>query len=354
MDSESWHDNARKALHYAERSPLSLSVLERTTRTRGRLIDDRLRVSFRGMDFDNPVMVGAGWDKAGTSVKALYALGFSGVEVGSVVERPQVGNPKPRQFMVAPGVAINSLGFNSPGAYAVANNLNAYLDSGIPIGISLGKNKDTPPDKAPEAHATVTRALYRYASYFAINVSSPNTPGLRKLQDRGPLSEIVQAVIAAMNEMGGRKPLLVKIAPELTNEAVDDVIQVAMDNNLTGIIATNTVAEPEVKARYGERWRQVPGGLSGDDPVYRKMATDKVAYIHKATGGRMHVIGVGGVKNAATALEKIRAGASLVQVVTAIRGEGPTVAVRINQGIALWMRQNGVRTLDEIVGMDSD
>ena len=254
--------------------------------------------------------------------------------------------------MLAPGVTLNRLGFNSPGMEAVAHNLERYRGSGIPIGISLGKNKEVSVQDAPEAHAMVTEKLYEHAAYFAINVSSPNTPGLRALQDKKPLTDIVQAVNGAMDRMGGRKPLFVKIAPELSTEAVDDVIRVVLDNNLTGIIATNTTTNQDIKAKYGERWRNEAGGVSGNDADYRKMATEKIAYIYRETQGRMEIIGVGGVNNAQTALEKIKAGAKIVQVVTGIRGEGTALPGRINRGIVDFMKKEGVNNIYELVGTD--
>lgn len=352
LDSETWHVRARDALHFAEATPLTLKLLEQSAYQRKRFCDERLRVTVGGVTFDNPVVVGAGWDKAGRAVQALYTLGFAGVEVGSVLAQPQDGNPKPRQFMLSPGVALNRLGFNSPGMYVVAANLARYAKSGIPIGISLGKNKQVQAIDAPEAHAVVAERLYDYAAYFAINVSSPNTPGLRALQEKGPLTDIVQAVNEVMESRGGRKPLFVKIAPELSLEAVDDVIEVVLAHGLTGIIATNTTTSPEIKATYGERWRNEAGGVSGDDPTFRAMATAKVAHIYRATKGSISIIGVGGVKDAPTALEKIRAGATLVQVVTAIRGEGTSVAGRINRGLVAYMEKEGVHTMSELVGIE--
>ncbi|MDQ3327800.1 MAG: quinone-dependent dihydroorotate dehydrogenase [Chloroflexota bacterium] len=350
LDSETWHERARRALHHAEASSPALALVERCAGLGGRVQDERLRVTLAGVELENPVLVGAGWDKAGTAVRGLHALGFSGVEVGSVLEHPQPGNPKPRQFMLAPGVALNRLGFNSPGAAMVARNLEAYAGRGIPIGISLGKNREIEPSDAAQAHAAVARLLYRHAAYFAINVSSPNTPGLRQLQDRGPLTEIVQAVRAIVWELGGRTPMFVKIAPDLSLEAVDDVLQVALDNGVAGIIATNTTDNPEIKSRYGEYWRTQAGGLSGDDPEYRRLSTAMVVHLRREAGDRLEIIGVGGVKDAASALEKMLAGAYAVQVVTAIRGEGPGVAADINRGILHWMEMEGVRDLPEIVG----
>jgi dihydroorotate dehydrogenase len=352
LDSETWHGRARDALHTAEKTPFTLKLLEQFAYHGQRVYDDRLQVIVDRVTFDNPVLVGAGWDKAGHAVKALYTLGFAGVEVGSVLASPQSGNPKPRQFMLSPGVALNRLGFNSPGMHVVAQNLARYTGKGIPIGISIGKNKDVEAKDAPLAHAVVAERLYNVAAYFAVNVSSPNTPGLRALQEKGPLTDIVQAINAVMEHLGGRKPLFVKIAPELSHEAIDDVIQVVLDNGLTGIIATNTTVNPDIKAKYGQRWRNEAGGLSGDDPDYRDMATAIVAYIYRATQGKITIIGVGGVNGTDTALAKIRAGAKLVQVVTGIRSEGTALPGRINSGIIDYMKQQGIKHIVELVGAD--
>ncbi len=353
LDSETWHNIARESLHLAELSPISLKILEKFAHGRKRFTDERLRVVLGEIEFDNPLIVGAGWDKAGRAVKGLWQLGFAGVEVGSVLSHPQPGNPKPRQFMLTPDVALNSLGFNSPGMEVVARNLDRYKGSGIPIGISIGKNRGVDTKDAPEAHAVVVRSLYEYASYFAINVSSPNTPGLKKLQDKAPLTEIVHAVNQAMNEMGGKKPLFVKIAPELIDEAVNDVIEVVIDNGLTGIVATNTAESAEIKAKYGDKWRNLPGGVSGNDRDFRKMATEKIAHIYREAGDKLEIIGVGGIRDTETALEKIKAGAKLLQIVTAIRGEGTTVAGRINRGLVDYLEREGIVSLVEIVGVDS-
>lgn len=352
LDSETWHTRAREALHLAETTPFTLKLLEQFADHHQRFTDERLHVVLAGVELDNPVMVGAGWDKAGRAVKALHTLGFAGVEVGTVVASPQEGNPKPRQFMLAPGVTLNRLGFNSPGMEAVAHNLERYNGSGIPIGISVGKNKEVPAEDAPQAHATVAESMYALGAYFAMNVSSPNTPGLRALQDKKPLTDIVQAVNETMDRMGGRKPLFVKIAPELLAGAIDDVIEVVLENGLTGIIATNTTINADLKAKYGEHWRNEAGGLSGDDPDYRRMATEQVAHIYRQTQGKIASIGVGGVKDAQTALEKIKAGAKVVQVVTGIRGEGTALPGRINRGLVDFMEKEGVKNIHELVGVD--
>lgn len=348
LDSESMHTLTKKILKYLGKSKISLHLLKLLSIGGKRFYNKRLEVKFNGLKFDNPVLVGAGWDKVAEAVLALYHLGFAGVEIGTVLLYPQPGNPKPRQFVIGKGVALNRLGFNSPGADVVAGNLKKYKSSGIPIGISIGKNKDIPDSKAPWAHAEVIKKLYPYASYFAINVSSPNTPGLRKLQDKKPLNAIVKAVNIAMDSLGGRKPTFVKIAPELSNEAVDDVIEVVLSNRLTGIIATNTTIRSDLKAKYGSHWANEAGGLSGDDADFRRMSTEKIAYIHKKAGKKLAIIGVGGVKDAKTALEKIKAGAKMVQVVTGLRGEGLAVAHQINKGLIAYMDSKGIKNLSEI------
>jgi len=350
-DSETWHARTREALHLAELNPVTLWLLEKiATYKSERFSNERLNVVVGGVEFDNPIMVGAGWDKNGRAVRALHRLGFSGVEVGSVLVYPQEGNPKPRQWLLAPGVGMNRLGFDSSGMGIVAKNLERYKKDKIPIGISIGKNKSVPNTDAAQAHAVVAEKLYSEASYFVVDVSSPNTPGLRKLQDKGPLTDIVQAVNGVMDFKGGRKPFFVKIAPDLTDAAVDDVIQVVLDNRLSGIIATNTTSNDQIKARYGRSGEM--GGISGDDPEFRKMATEKVAHIRKVAGGSLEIIGVGGIKDVATALEKIKSGAKLIQVVTAIRGEGATLPGRINRGLIEYMNQEGVNRLDDLVGVD--
>ncbi|HSG32782.1 MAG TPA: quinone-dependent dihydroorotate dehydrogenase [Thermodesulfobacteriota bacterium] len=354
LDSETWHNFARESLHHCESFSPLLRLVELFNFGARRLIDDRLKVNLSGIDFDNPVTVGAGWDKYGRAVKALWHLGFSGVEVGTVVFHPQPGNPKPRQFMIAPGVGVNWLGFNSPGMDKIKENLNRYKNSGIPIGISIGKNKNLDDKEIAWAHRAVAEELYDFASYFAVNVSSPNTPGLRKLQDKKPLGEIIAAVKDSMKGKKVKKPVFIKIAPELTFHAIDEVIDVVEENKISGIIASNTTINTEIKAKYGTRWKESQGGLSGDDPDYRKLVNDQIKHIYKQTKGKMEIIGVGGINSSETALEKIKAGAKLLQLVTAIRGEGPSVAGKINTGLLNFMIKEGVKDVSELVGTDAD
>ncbi len=353
LDSETWHVRVRELLHLAEISPITLKILEQFAHKRKRVVSEKLKVTIGDIEFENPLIVGAGWDKVGRSVDALYTLGFAGVEVGSVLQYPQPGNDKPRQFMLSSGVVLNRLGFNSPGMNTVVNNLKKYKNSKAVIGISIGKNKDILEKDAPKAHSEVAKKLYKFASYFVINVSSPNTPGLRQLQDKKPLTEIVKAVNKEMDKQGKRKPLFVKIAPDLTNDALDDVIGVVIENNLTGIIATNTTNNPDIKAKYGEKWKHEFGGVSGDDAEFRKMVNDKISYIFKKTKGKIKIIGVGGVKDVKTALEKIMAGASAVQIVTGLRSEGTAMPGKINQGILDFVNKRKIKNIQEIVGLRS-
>jgi dihydroorotate dehydrogenase len=353
FDSETFHDLARESLHLAELSHITLKLLEQFADKHSRFEDKHLKTTLGGLELENPLIVGAGWDKAGRAVLGLWHLGFASVEVGSVLEYEQPGNPKPRLFMVSSGVAINWLAFNSPGMDIVSKNLDKYRHTNIPIGISLGLNKDVEHADAPKAYGTVAKRMYDNAGYFAINISSPNTPGIRKLQEKERTVDIIKAVNEAMDECGARKPLFVKIAPDLSYEAVDEILDVALDHSVTGIIAANSTVNSDMKAKYGEKWRHSQGGLSGDDEDYRKMTTDMISHIYRQAGNKLDIIGVGGVMDAESALEKIRAGAKALQLVTAIRGEGTAVAGRINRGIVEYMEREGISSLKEIVGIDS-
>ena len=352
LDSETWHQHAVDVLHGMEVSATRLKILQLLAQGRMRYKDKRLHTRIGNVALENPVMVGAGWDKQGRAVCALHAVGFAGVEVGSVLQHPQHGNPEPRQFMIGDGVCLNHLGFNSAGMEAVAQHLERYRHDDIPIGISIGKNKEVQEHDAPAAHAVVAEHLAPYASYMGVDLSSPNTPNLRALQEKGPLRDIVQAVCGTLAQKGYTTDVYVKIAPDLTLHAVDDVMKIAIDEGLAGIIASNTTIRPDLKARYGERWRGEAGGLSGDNAEFRAMSTRQIAHIYRQSQGRLSLIGVGGIKDAMTALEKIRAGASAVQLVTALRGEGLGVANAINRGIVRELSQKGAKSLREMIGID--
>lgn len=350
LDSETWHHNVKELMHLCEFSGLTLRLLEFAASGGARVRDKRLGVTVAGVPFENPLIVGAGWDKTARVLRALYSLGFAGVEVGSVVEKPQRGNPKPRQFMITPDVCLNSLGLNSPGMDAVFRNLAWYGRLDIPVGVNLGINSDTSHEDAPRAYAAVAKKFRDNAAYFAINVSSPNTPGLRRLQDRGRLEAIIRAVRESLGD--SERPLFVKISPDLATEAIDDVIAVVIDSGISGVIATNTTDNSFVKGKYGTRWGGLPGGISGNDFEYKSLSTSIVSHIYRTTGGQVEIIGVGGVCDTASALEKLRAGAKAVQIITGLRGEGLSVANSINRGLLGFMNKNGISDLSEIIGSD--
>jgi dihydroorotate dehydrogenase len=281
-----------------------------------------------GLKFPNPVGLAAGFDKNAIVLPAWEGLGFGFAEVGTITAKPQPGNPRPRLFRV-PEISgvINRMGFNNDGAAVVARRLERLRQTPrwprFPVGINLGKSKVTPLEEATSDYLESFSQLRHIGDYFVLNVSSPNTPGLRKLQDRAALGDLFRAVQGANGE---RKPVLVKIAPDLTWEAVDDVLALAEEHGIAGIIATNTTIDhtgvPES--------RRETGGLSGK-PV-RVRSTEVIRFITSRT--KVPVIGVGGIFSAPDAQEKFDAGAVLVQLYTGFVYEGPTLAQRICRSLA--------------------
>jgi dihydroorotate dehydrogenase len=292
-----------------------------------------------GVRFPGPVGLAAGMDKNGIALRSWPALGFGFVEVGTVTAHPQPGNPRPRLFrLVEHEAVINRMGFNNLGSEALAARLAAYGPLGYPLGISIGKSKVTPLEDAVEDYVTSLRRLYRYGDYFAVNVSSPNTPGLRALQDAGHLRELLTALHAeaASLSVGGLsglsdsgKPILVKIAPDLTSSAIDELLQVCTDVGIAGIIATNTTID---RSGVSDHPRAAEaGGLSGRPLT--ETAAKTVAHIHAETGGALPIIGVGGILEPADAARLFDAGASLVQVYTGLIYSGPGLIRRINRSL---------------------
>jgi dihydroorotate dehydrogenase len=292
-------------------------------------------------------------DKFAAAVPFWERMGFGFCELGGVTLHSQPGNPSPRMFRApAAGAIINRMGFNNPGAETFAQTLAKWKSSGRwpnhPVGINLGKSKITPLEKAAEDYAGSFRLLRDYADFFVINVSSPNTPGLRQLQDKSALDEILAAV-CELQKPGNRPAILVKVAPDLTFEALDEILELASTRKLSGIVATNTTLsrpetnDPGLRAVYSET-----GGLSGR-PL-RERSTEIIRHIYKQTDGRLPIIGVGGISSADDAWEKIAAGASLMQVYSALVYEGPGLPKKIVAGLIQRMQKDGVRDLKEIVG----
>lgn len=271
-----------------------------------------------GVEFPNPVGLAAGMDKDGRALPAWPALGFGFVEVGTVTAHAQPGNPRPRLFRLpASRAVINRMGFNNAGAEALARRLAALgRPLGVPLGISLGKSKVTPLDEAVEDYLASYRALRGYGDYFAVNVSSPNTPGLRTLQDREHLDALLGVLV-------GDRPILVKIAPDLTDQAIAELLRVCLDRGAAGVIATNTTLRRDGLAAADAGRAAEAGGLSGRPLTER--AREVVRFVHRETAGALPVIGVGGILDADDAARMLDAGASLVQLYTGFIYGGPAL-----------------------------
>ena len=326
----------------------------------GPVADPRLRQQLFGFTFPNPVGLAAGFDKNAVALRGLVALGFGFIEAGTVTRLPQPGNPRPRIIRLPEQQAlINRLGFNNDGAEAVARRLARTGPLPVPLGISLGKSRATPLEQAVEDYCASLRLLARYADYIAVNVSSPNTPGLRTLQEREHVNVLLGALLRESETLATRLgrphlPLLVKVAPDLSDAALDDLLDVCAAHGVDGIIAVNTtVQRPPPSPRIGgedgggDRGEGVAvGGLSGRPLHARALAV--VRRIHARTRGRLPIVGVGGIFTAADTYAMIRAGASLVQVYTGLVYEGPAIARRINQGLLRRMAREGVRSIAEV------
>lgn len=294
-----------------------------------------------GLQFPNAVGLAAGFDKNGEAWPAAAALGFGHVEIGTVTLHGQPGNPKPRLFRYPPEEAvINRMGFNNAGAAALAERLMRQPGPGqrrIPLGVNLGKTKVTPLEQATEDYLGSFRLLAAYADYMVVNVSSPNTPGLRELQDASWLKPLLAALVAEnkLRHLAGkpRRPLLLKIAPDLSFPQIDAALEVIADLGLDGIIATNTtLARPGSLANVNEA-----GGLSGK-PLCRR-STEIIRYISRATAGRLPIIGVGGIFDETSAAEKMDAGATLVQIYTGMIYRGPFFARELAHALAVRQRR---------------
>ncbi len=304
-----------------------------------------------GLKFPNPVGLAAGMDKHAAAVPGWSALGFGFTELGGVTWHAQPGNPKPRMFRAIPdeGV-INRMGFNNSGAEAVAQKLTEWKKSGRwpshPVGINLGKSKITPLENAAEDYLDSFRVLRDLADFFVVNVSSPNTPNLRQLQDKLALNEIL---IALQQANIARKPILVKVAPDLSFEALDEILELVEPRQLAGMVATNTtITRPQTGDAALAKIYAETGGLSGR-PL-RARSTEVIRHLYKQSSGTVPIIGVGGIFTAEDAWEKITAGASLLQVYTGMVYEGPGVAGKIVRGLIKRLKREGFGTLKEAVG----
>ena len=297
-----------------------------------------------GLDFPNPVGLAAGFDKDARVPEAMRAFGFGFVEIGTVTPLPQPGNPKPRVFRLEQDQAIiNRMGFNSGGLDAAIHRLRQRSHTAI-VGVNLGKNRDS--TDAVADYAEGIRRAVKAADYLVVNVSSPNTPGLRELQRRESLHALLLSLLGTREESGRRVPLLVKIAPDLTPEEREDIAAIALDAGIDGLIVSNTTVDRP--AGLVSPYAVEAGGLSGL-PLFAA-STALLADMFRLTQGRLPLIGVGGVGSAADAYQKIRAGACLVQLYTAIVFAGPGLVIEIKQGLAELLRAEGFTSVAEAVG----
>lgn len=337
LPPETAHEMTHRLLRTTQGTPAVNLLRKRYT-----VPDDRLRVEAFGNAFSNPVGVAAGFDKNAEIPRALAALGFGHIEVGGVTAERQPGNPRPRLFRLREEEAlINRMGFNNEGADIVGERLDREPMPDVPVGINIGKSKSTPLTEAADDYRYTYERVAAAGDYFVVNVSSPNTPGLRQLQNKAALEEILGGLVDA-----GADPLLVKLSPDLPKPAVEDAIGVVDDLGLDGIIATNTTTSRPESLRSPQRAER--GGLSGK-PI-EDLATDQIRFVADRTD--VPVVGVGGVSSASGAYEKIRAGASVVQLYTGLVYEGPSLARDINTGLLDLLDRDGFDSVTDAVGVD--
>ncbi|KAM9825355.1 dihydroorotate dehydrogenase (quinone), mitochondrial isoform 2-T2 [Syngnathus typhle] len=317
---------------------------------------DSLEINVLGLKFKNPVGIAAGFDKHGEAVDGLYKMGFGFVEVGTITPKPQDGNPKPRVFRLAADRAvINRYGFNSCGILQAQQRLKAreaaqqeQTKAGFPLGINLGKNKESWDAKADYLEGMA--AMAPLADYLVVNVSSPNTPGLRDLQGKAELRRLLHTVLQKRDGIQGRHkpPVLVKIAPDLSAQDKRDIADVVTELGVDGLMVSNTtVSRPEA---LQDPQKCETGGLSGQ-PL-KDMSTNVVREMYRLTKGKVTIVGIGGVASGQDAMDKIRAGASLVQLYTALTYQGPPVVTKIKRELEQLLKEQGFSSVSEAVGAD--
>lgn len=328
IDPERIHGLVSGLLRFATRLPGGKPLLRSIYQVR----DHRLEKKLFGLTFANPVGLAAGFDKDARLIDELSCLGFGFIEIGTLTPKPQPGNEKPRLFRLTDDQAlINRMGFNNEGVDAAVARLKKRRSTVI-VGGNIGKNKVTPNEAAHEDYAACFHALYNYVNYFVVNVSSPNTPGLRELQERAPLEQLLRTVKGLSMSKEVPKPVLLKIAPDLSEGQLKDIVEILKSTGIDGVIATNTtISRDNLKTSSDALGRIGAGGLSGK-PLAHK-ATAIIRYLRSALGPEFPIIGVGGIMSADDAVEKLEAGADLVQIYTGFIYEGPGLIKRINQQI---------------------
>lgn len=348
LDPERAHALTLGALRAAGALPLTRALLGRALRFE----DPRLSVEAFGQRFRNPLGLAAGYDKNGIAVRGLACLGFGHVEIGTLTRGRQSGNLRPRLWRAPEARAIiNRLGFPNDGAAAFMTR--PWPDPGLPVGINIGKSKDTPLEQAAADYVGLLEQVAPRAAYVAVNISSPNTPELRRLQTGAFIADLCGAIGLARDRQaaasGRRLPVLLKVAPDLEAGELDAIVDAALQAGLDGLIAANTTLRRETAEGFNpERYASCAGGLSG--APLRARATEVIRYLHRRAGARLPIIGVGGVGDAESALEKIRAGATLVQLYTGLVYGGPGLPARINRGLAAALDRQGASTVAALIG----
>ncbi len=312
---------------------LSIPIINSIFRNRYNVSDKKLHRNIFGLTFKNPVGLAAGFDKDGKYFESMAALGFGFIECGTVTPRPQIGNPQPRLFRLPEDRAlINRMGFNNEGVDHLVEKLKARKKSDVIIGGNIGKNKDTPNEKAVDDYEICFEKLFPYVDYFVVNVSSPNTPNLRALQDREPLTKLLTHLQNLNHAKSTPKSILLKIAPDLNNNQLNDILEIVKDSKISGVIATNTTIDRTQLATDKNKIDEIGnGGLSG--APLKQRSTEVIRYLSTHSNGNLKIIAVGGINSAQDAIEKLEAGASLVQIYTGLIYEGPHLIRNINEAI---------------------
>ena len=286
-----------------------------------------------GIEFKNPVGVAAGFDKNAKYINELSYCGFGFIEIGTLTPKGQEGNPKKRLFRLKSDEAIiNRMGFNNDGVVVAIDHLKKARENGVIVGGNIGKNKITPNEQATDDYLICFQKLFDFVDYFVVNVSSPNTPNLRALQEREPLEKLLSTLVIENNKMANPKPILLKIAPDLNNDQLDDIIDIVRNTNIHGLIATNTTISRSDLLTSNDELNDIgDGGLSGKPLSSR--STEVIKYIHQKSNASIPIIGVGGIHSAEDAIEKMKAGAVLIQLYTGFIYEGPSLIRKINEEI---------------------
>jgi len=330
LQAETAHSFTAHSFNFLMRIP----ILSQLVKSAFKHENPKLERNLFDLSFKNPVGLAAGFDKDGKYINSFPELGFGFYEIGTVTPKPQSGNEKPRLFRLPKDEAlINRMGFNNDGVDALVSRLKKFKKkSDVIIGGNIGKNKTTPNDQAVDDYVICFEKLFPYVDYFVVNVSSPNTPDLRALQDKEPLQNLLQILQDKNNSNDQRKPILLKIAPDLSDEQIDDVIEVVQLTRLDGLIATNTTISRAGLNTDASRIEEIGnGGLSGK--ILKSRSTEVVRYIHQKSSGKIPIIAVGGIDSPEAALEKFEAGASLVQIYSGLVFQGPALIKKIKKKI---------------------